>query len=149
MLDPRPHIPSIVAATEHAFALSEASHTPVFLQLRLRSCHVHGKFRASDNRPPKVSLREAMENPVRDTDRIVLPPAAFVHEQEKVEQRWPAAIQYIKTHQLNETFAGDRDDLGIIVQGGLYNTLVRTMERLGLADAFGNSEIPVYVLNVA
>ena len=149
MLDPRPHIPSIVAATEHAFALSEASHTPVFLQLRLRSCHVHGKFRASDNRPPKVSLREAMENPVRDTDRIVLPPAAFVHEQEKIEQRWPAAIEYIRTHQLNETFAGDRDDLGIIVQGGLYNTLVRTMERLGLADAFGNSKIPIYVLNVA
>jgi len=149
MLDPRPHIPSIVAATEHAFALSEASHTPVFLQLRLRSCHVHGKFMASDNRPPKVSLSEAMENPVRDTDRIVLPPAAFVHEQEKVEQRWPAAIEYIRTHKLNETFAGKNRNLGLIVQGGLYNTLLRTMERLGLADAFGNSEIPVYVMNVA
>ena len=149
MLDPRPHIPSIVAATEHAFALSEASHTPVFLQLRLRSCHVHGKFRARDNQPPKMKLSEAMENPVRDTDRVVLPPASFMHEREKIEQRWPAAIDYIRTHKLNETFAGRRDDLGIIVQGGLYNTLVRTMERLGLADAFGNSEIPIYVMNVA
>ena len=43
----------------------------------------------------------------------------------------------------------DNDDVGIIVQGGLYNTLIRTMERLGVADAFGNSQVPLYVLNVA
>ena len=149
LLDPRPNIPSIVAATEHAFELSEASNTPVFLQLRIRSCHIHGKFEASDNQPPKMALREAMENPVRDVERIVLPPASFQHEQEKVNQRWPAAVEYIKAHGLNETFEGSRNDIGLIVQGGLYNTLIRTMERLGLSDAFGNSEIPVYVLNVA
>ena len=149
LLDPRPNIPSIVAATEHAFELSEASNTPVFLQLRIRSCHIHGKFEASDNQPPKMALREAMENPVRDVERIVLPPASFQHEQEKVNQRWPAAVEYIKAHGLNETFDGSRNDIGLIVQGGLYNTLIRTMERLGLSDAFGNVEIPVYVLNVA
>ena len=149
LLDPRPNIPGIVAATEHAFELSEASNTPVFLQLRIRSCHIHGKFEASDNQPPKMALREAMENPVRDVDRIVLPPASFQHEQEKVNQRWPAAVEYIKAHGLNETFDGSRNDIGLIVQGGLYNTLIRTMERLGLSDAFGNAEIPVYVLNVA
>ena len=149
LLDPRPNIPSIVAATEHAFELSEASNTPVFLQLRIRSCHIHGKFEASDNQPPKMALREAMENPVRDVNRVVLPPASFQHEQEKVHQRWPAAVEYIKAHGLNETFEGTRNDIGLIVQGGLYNTLIRTMERLGLSDAFGNAEIPVYVLNVA
>ncbi len=148
LLDPRPNIPSIVAATEHAFELSEASNTPVFLQLRIRSCHIHGKFVASDNQPPKMALREAMENPVRDVERIVLPPASFQHEQEKVNQRWPAAVEYIKAHGLNEMFEGGRNDIGLIVQGGLYNTLIRTMERLGLSDAFGNAEIPVYVLNV-
>ena len=148
LLDPRPNIPSIVAATEHAFELSEASNTPVFLQLRIRSCHIHGKFKARDNRRPKLALREAMENPVRDIDRIVLPPASFMHEQEKIHQRWPAAVEYIKTHKLNEVFAGTRNDIGIIVQGGLYNTLIRTMERLGLSDAFGNSVLPIYVMNV-
>ncbi len=149
LLDPRPNIPSIVAATEHAFELSEASNTPVFLQLRIRSCHIHGKFTASDNRPPAMALRDAMENPVRDMDRIVLPPASFLHEQEKVNKRWPAAVDYIKSHGLNETFEGTRNDIGLIVQGGLYNTLIRTMERLGLSDAFGNSDIPIYVMNVA
>ena len=29
---------------EHGFALSEASHTPVMLELRIRACHVHGSF---------------------------------------------------------------------------------------------------------
>jgi len=149
MIDPRPNVPGIVAAVEHAFGLSEASNTPVFLQMRLRACHVHGSFIAKDNRAPDMSLREAMENPTRDTARVVLPPASFEHEQEKVRKRWPAAVEYIKQHKLNEVFEGERDDLGIIVQGGLYNSLIRTMERLGVADAFGGTQIPVYVLNVA
>ena len=149
MLDPRPNVPSIVAAVEQAFELSEASNTPVFLQMRIRSCHLHGRFVAKDNRPPSPSLREAMEKPVRDLSRIVLPPASFEHEQEKVNERWPAAIEYIKEHGLNEVFDGSRNDIGIIVQGGLYNSLLRTLERLGLADTFGNSEIPLYVMNVA
>lgn len=149
LIDPRPNVPSIVEAVEHSFRLSEASNTPVFLQMRLRACHVHGSFVAKDNRPPDLSLREAMENPTRDTDRVVLPPASFEHEQEKVKTRWPAAVEYIKKHGLNEVFDGKRKDLGIIVQGGLYNSLIRTMERLGVADAFGGTDIPIYVLNVA
>jgi indolepyruvate ferredoxin oxidoreductase alpha subunit len=149
LIDPRPNLPSIVSAVEHAFELSEVSNTPVFLELRLRACHVYGTFTAKDNQKPKTSLREAMENPKRNLDRIVLPPASFVHEQEKVNKRWPAAVDYIREHKLNEFFDGERDDLGIIVQGGLYNALLRTMERLGLADAFGGTQIPIYVLNVA
>jgi len=149
LLDPRPNLPSIVAAVEHAFELSEASNTPVFLELRLRACHVHGSFTAKDNCKPRMSLREAMESPRRDASRIVLPPASFVHEQEKINNRWPAAVDYIRKNKLNELFDGERNDIGIVVQGGLYNALQRTMERLGLADAFGGTQIPIYVLNVA
>ncbi len=150
LLDPRPNLPSIVSAVEHGFELSEASNTPVFLQMRIRSCHVHGSFEAKDNKPPVMPLTEAMENPVRDLDRIVLPPASFLHEQEKVNQRWPEAVKYVKHHQLNEVFeSATESGLGIIVQGGLYNTLIRTLESLGLADAFGTAELPIYVLNVA
>lgn len=149
LIDPRPNVPGLVRAVEQAFELSEASNTPVFLQMRIRSCHVHGKFVAKDNVRPSPSLREALENPRRDLDRIVLPPASFRHEQEKVEQRWPAAVEYIRANGMNELFDGPDDRLGIIVQGGLYNTLVRVLERLGLADTYGNTEMPVYVLNVA
>ena len=149
LLDPRPNLPSIVAAVKHGFELSEASHTPVMLQLRIRACQVHGHFTASDNQRASFMLKDAMENPQRDVSRIVLPPASFVHEQEKVRDRWPAAVRFIEERQLNEFFAADADDVGIIVQGGCYNTLVRALERLGLADVYGNSQIPLYVMNVA
>ena len=148
LLDPRPNLPSIVEAVENAFELSEASNTPVFLELRMRACHVYGSFTSKENRKPALSLRDALENPKRQLDRIVLPPASFAHEQEKISKRWPAAVDFIREKKLNEVFEGERDDLGIIVQGGLYNALLRTMERLGLADAFGGTQIPIYVLNV-
>jgi indolepyruvate ferredoxin oxidoreductase, alpha subunit len=81
--------------------------------------------------------------------RIVLPPASFVHEQEKVRERWPAAVKFIEEHALNEFFAEGADDIGIIVQGGNYNTTLRVLERLGFADVYGNSRIPLYCMNVA
>jgi len=148
LLDPRPNLPSIVRAVEQGFALSEASNTPVMLELRIRACHVHGRFVAKNNVQPKYTLKDALENPVRDVSRIVLPPASFVHEQEKIQKRWPAAQKFIQENNLNETFAEGTQDFGIILQGGMYNTTIRCLELLGLSDPFGNSRIPLYVLNV-
>jgi indolepyruvate ferredoxin oxidoreductase alpha subunit len=34
------------------------------------------------------------------------------------------------------------------VQGGLYNALIRSLQQLGLADAFGETDIPILCLNV-
>lgn len=149
MLDPRPNLPSIVAAVKTGFELSEASQTPVMLQLRIRACHVHGSFVASDNQRSAFTLQQALEQPQRDVSRIVLPPASFVHEQEKVRQRWPAAVRFIEERGLNEFFSEDASDIGIIVQGGCYNTVARCLERLGLADVYGNTRVPLYVMNVA
>jgi indolepyruvate ferredoxin oxidoreductase alpha subunit len=148
LLDPRPNLPSIVRAVEEGFALSEASNTPVMLELRIRACHVHGRFTTKDNIRPSFTLKDAMEHPVRDTSRIVLPPSSFLHEQEKIVTRWPAAQKFIIDHALNEIFANDARDIGIILQGGMYNTTVRALELLGLSNAYGDSQIPLYVLNV-
>ena len=149
MLDPRPNLPSIVQAVKDGFDLSEASNTPVMLQLRIRACHVHGQFVAADNRRPTHSIAEAMEQPQRDVSRIVLPPASFAHEQEKVHARWPAALRFITERGLNEFFAEGTDDIGIVVQGGCYNTLIRALQLCHLADAYGNTQVPLYVMNVA
>ncbi len=149
LLDPRPNLPSIVNMVEKGFELSEASGSPVMLELRVRSCHLYGRFTAKDNVRPAFGLKDAMENPVRDTDRIVLPPANFLHEREKVTQRWPAAVEFIKQHKLNEFLGGHLGDVGIIVQGGMYNNLIRALELVGLSDSFGQTDIPIYCLNVA
>jgi indolepyruvate ferredoxin oxidoreductase alpha subunit len=148
LLDPRPNLTAIVDAVETGFELSEASNTPVFLELRLRSCHLHGSFVAKDNKRPPLTVAQAAAKPVRDVERIVLPPASFLHEQEKLEHRWPAAIRFITERGLNEVFANGLADVGIIVQGGLYNTLNRSLELLGCSDAFGRTQIPLYVMNV-
>ncbi|NVN85497.1 MAG: indolepyruvate ferredoxin oxidoreductase subunit alpha [Rhodopseudomonas sp.] len=148
LLDPRPNLESIVKAVEDGFELSEASNTPVMLEVRVRSCHVHGRFAAKDNKSPPFTLAQALEHPVRDTDRIVLPPASFLHEKEKIERRWPAAVQFIKERKLNEVFEGDIDDVGIILQGGMYNSVMRALQGLDLADVWGRTRVPLYVMNV-
>jgi indolepyruvate ferredoxin oxidoreductase alpha subunit len=148
LLDPRPNLPSIVNAVKKGFELSEATNTPVMLEVRIRACHVHGRFAASDNVRPSYTLRDAMENPRRQTDRIVLPPASYLHEKEKVEKRWPAAVKFIEENRLNEFFDGDLSDIGIVMQGGMYNTTLRALELCGLADALGHSRVPLYVMNV-
>ena len=148
LLDPRPNLTAIVDMVEKGFELSEASNTPVILELRLRSCHLHGAFMAKDNRKPSFSIGDALANPKRDLSRVVLPPASFLHEQEKVNKRWPAAVQFIKDNHLNELVADGAQDFGIILQGGLFNNVNRALELLGLSDPFGNSSIPLYVMNV-
>ena len=149
LLDPRPNLTAIVDSVELGFELSEASNTPVMLELRLRSCHLHGSFTTKENRRPQFSRKEALEHPRQDPTRIVLPPASFAHEQEKIAQRLPAAIKFIKERKLNETFSNGKQDIGIITQGGLYNTVMRGLQLLGLADIYGNSEIPVYEIGRA
>ncbi len=148
LLDPRPNLPSIVRAVETGFELSETSATPVMLELRIRACHVHGRFTASDNRRPALSLEQALASPRRDTARITLPPASFAHEQDKIARRLPAALRFIEERGLNEFIVGEHEAIGIIVQGGLYNTLNRALELFGLADVYGTSRVPLYVLNV-
>ncbi|MCA3480740.1 MAG: indolepyruvate ferredoxin oxidoreductase subunit alpha, partial [Rhodobacter sp.] len=148
LLDPRPNLPSIVRAVDHGFALSEASNSPVMLMVRIRSCHVTGTFTTRDNRRPALSVREALSAPRSDFARVVLPPMSYVHEQDKVRNRWPAAERYVLDHKLNERFGPQQAPVGIVVQGGMYNGVVRALQRLGLADIYGETQVPLYVLNV-
>jgi indolepyruvate ferredoxin oxidoreductase alpha subunit len=148
LLDPRPDQPTIVRMVEKGFELSEASNTPVMLMMRIRACHMFGSFETRDNRRPAFTVRDALRSPVRTYDKIILPPSTYLQERQKVNDRWPAALKFIADHRLNEFVGDSRDDVGIVVQGGLFNSLLRALERLGLADVFGESRIPVYVLNV-
>jgi len=150
LLDPRPNLPKIVELVEKGFELSEASNTPVMMELRIRACHVRGSFATKANRAPAVSKREKLDGPPREFiyDRLAHPPATFRQEKLKAEVRLPAARKFIADNRLNEVFSGSEAALGIIVQGGLYNGLMLALKTLGLADAFGTSRIPILALNV-
>ncbi|HSX94268.1 MAG TPA: indolepyruvate ferredoxin oxidoreductase subunit alpha [Hydrogenophaga sp.] len=149
LLDPRPDLARMVHMVEHGFRLSEASNMPAIMELRIRACHVRGAFETKDNLAPAISTRQLIQEPAGfDYMRLAHPPVTFRHEKLKGEQRVPAARRYIAEHGLNELFGGEHADLGLIVQGGLYNTLIRSLQQFGLADAFGEAKIPMLVLNV-
>jgi len=149
MLDPRPEAGHMVRMVEEGFALSEAANTPVMLQLRIRACHVRGTFACKDNAAPAISALHLLEAPAAfDYSKLSHPPLTFRQEKLKSEQRLPAARRFVVEHHLNELFAGRREDLGVIVQGGLHNSLVRALQQLGVADEFGEGELSLLVLNV-
>jgi len=148
LLDPRPDLPTIVRMVETGFELSEASHAPVMMELRIRACHVTGEFKTKDNKRSQFSGRNRIPGPPRFLyDRLAHPPVLFVHERLKVEERLPAACAFIREHKLNDFIAGDLSDVGIVVCGGLTNSVLRALNRLDLATLDGSSRVPIHVLN--
>ena len=148
LLDPRPDLPHVVRMVEHAFPLSEAAATPVMLQLRIRACHLQGSFFCKDNLAPALSARHPVATPAaHDPARMSHPPFTFTHERLKVDQRLPAARRYIVEHGINEIFNADAADVGLIVQGGIFNNLMAALATVDLARADGASRLPVLVLN--
>jgi len=149
LMDPRPNLPTIVRMVEKSFELSEASNTPVMMELRIRACHVRGSFDTKDNIAPAISTRQLQTQAANFSyDRLSHPPATFRHEKLKYEVRLPAARHYIVDAGLNEHLPGRHEDVGIIVQGGLTNTALRALQLAGLADGEGNTDVPMLVLNV-
>jgi indolepyruvate ferredoxin oxidoreductase alpha subunit len=149
LLDPRPELAHMARLVEQAFALSEAANTPAMLELRIRACHVRGSFVCKDNVAPALSGRHPIEAPAPfDYGRLSHPPSTYLHEKRKHDERLPAARAFIVRERLNEVFPGPREDLGIVVLGGLWNSLARALAQFGLADAFGATTVPVLVLNV-
>src|ERR1044072_3259399 len=63
LLDPRPNLESIVRSVERGFELSEASNTPVMLEVRIRACQVRGSFRTRNNQRPTTRVKDALEAP--------------------------------------------------------------------------------------
>ncbi len=148
LLDPRPELPTMTRMVEEAFKLSEASNMPAVLELRIRACHVYGHFEAKDNVHPLYSRNNQIPAAEFDFSRVCLPPATYTQEKHKIEHRLPAAIKYIADNKLNEHFEGDVPEIGIIVQGGIYNTLMRALRQFGLADSYGDCRISTLVMNV-
>jgi indolepyruvate ferredoxin oxidoreductase, alpha subunit len=150
LMDPRPDLPTIVTMVEKGFELSEASHAPVMLDLRVRACHVTGEFLAKDNKRGVYSGRHQLDGPPRfEYGKLAHPPVIFSQERLKIEQRLPAAQKFIREQKLNEVIPGEIEEIGFIVLGGLTNGLLRALARLDLADLYGVSRIPIFVLNVA
>jgi len=147
LLDPRNSLQSFARFVEEGFGLSEACNEPVFFSIRIRACHMRGTLACQDNVRPAIGMRSPLGQPSFSLERINLPPFTYAMEARKFTERLPAARRYIVEHRLNEHRPGPESHLGIVMQGGLWNTVVRGLHVLGLADVHGRSPIPMLVLN--
>lgn len=148
LFDPRPDHQRLVDGIEEAFELSEASRTPVMFEMRIRACHMTGRFTSKDNKRPVHSAQNKVQTADRNSDQIVVPPFTYNQERDKLKFRLPDAIKFIRERGINERFDGTSSDVGIICQGGLYNGVVRGLQELELADLFGESKVSILALNV-
>jgi indolepyruvate ferredoxin oxidoreductase, alpha subunit len=148
LIDPKNSLPSFARMVEEGFGLSEASNEPVFFSIRIRACHMRGTLVCKDNVRPAISMHSPLGTPSFSLERINLPPFTYAMEAQKFERRLPAARRYVVDHRLNEHHRGDDADVGIVMQGGLWNTTLRGLHLLGLADLYGRTPIPLLVLNV-
>jgi indolepyruvate ferredoxin oxidoreductase, alpha subunit len=147
LLDPRNDLQTFARFVEEGFGLSEACHEPVMFSIRIRACHMRGTLRCKDNVRPALSMLSPISAPSFSLERINLPPFTYAMEAKKFEQRLPAARRYIVEHGLNEHIRGSEERLGIVMQGGLWNTTVRGLHVLGMADVYGRTPVPLMVLN--
>jgi indolepyruvate ferredoxin oxidoreductase, alpha subunit len=147
LLDPRNSLDAFARFVEEGFGLSETCNEPVFFSIRIRACHMRGTLRCKDNVRPAISMLSPLGAPSFSIDRINLPPFTYQMEAQKFDRRLPAARRYIVERKLNEHFRGDEEHVGVVMQGGLWNTTLRGLHLLGLADARGRTPIPLLVLN--
>ena len=149
LMDPRPNLEVIVRTVHKAFELSEYSHTPVMMQLRIRTCHLQGKFIAKNNIKPQISSANKVgEVAPHNYDLIAHPPSTYAQEKLKYGQRAKLAKTFISNNSLNEFFQGEIEEIGLIVQGGLYNNLIAALKEMNMSDSLGNTKISIYVLNI-
>ena len=137
MLDPRPNLPSMVKAVEDGFELSEASHTPVMLRdthPRLpRPRSVHGQVQ----QPPSFHAAGGRRKPEAGigSDR-----AAACLRCCRSGRSSRALARGRRIHpgaQAQRTIRPPEGEVGIILQGGMYNSVLRALQFLGLADVYG------------
>src|SRR5882762_7795804 len=147
LIDPRNDLESFARFVEEGFGLSEACNEPVFFSIRIRACHMRGTLRCRDNVRPAISMRSPVAQPSFALERINLPPFTYTMEAKKFTERLPAAQRYIVEHRLNEHIPGPESHVGLIMQGGLWNTVARGLHVLGLGDVYGRTPVPMLILN--
>jgi indolepyruvate ferredoxin oxidoreductase alpha subunit len=147
LLDPRNTLPCFQRFVREGFGLSEACNEPVFFSIRIRACHLRGTMVCRDNVKPAISRLSPLTAPSFSIERINLPPFTYAMEMKKFEERLPAARRYVVEHRLNEHVPGTEHEVGIIMQGGLWNTTLRGLGALGLADVYGRTPVPLLILN--
>ena len=145
LLDPRPELPTIVRMVEKGFELGSLQHAGDGGAARTRLPRLRLVQGDATTSPPRYLVAPSAEPATFNYERLSHPPATFRQEADKIDRRLPAAQKFIVDNKLNETLGPKDGDLGIIVQGGLFNVLNGRLAMAGLSDAHGNVQLSTHV----
>lgn len=148
VLGPRGDLQHVSYMVEKGFELSEYSNLPVMFILTMRTANIRNKIYCKNNTDPKISMSNPLNDIITDIETIPLPPVTQRQEVKKFEERIPAAKKFIHKNNLNELINESNSRIGIISQGITFNSLMRCLYILGEANIRGESNTPIFNLNV-
>lgn len=148
VVDPRADQQLLLRMTRESFELSEASTSVVALLLRPQLSHANAQVTVGDNRIGQYNVIHKLKEGIKDPARYPLPPNTQRQELERYRDRLPKAREYIVQHGLNEIFGAPDAPIGLITHGTVFNTVMRVLANLGLADEDGVTDPAISVLQL-
>ena len=146
LLDPRPNLPSIVQRSRKGIRAVRGLRYARHAQLRIRACHVtEASSRTTMCARLYAAARAGKAGAEDQPDRAAAGEASAGKGKDREALAGRGALR--RTHKLKNCLTAKPPNRHCDA-GGMYNTAVRALEVLELADIFGESRIPLYVLNV-
>ncbi|WP_372722107.1 thiamine pyrophosphate-dependent enzyme [Immundisolibacter sp.] len=148
VIDPRADQQLLLRMTRESFELSELSTCVVALLLRPQLSHANAKVEVGDNKIGEYNVISKLKAGIKDPSRYPLPPNTQRQELERYRDRLPRAREYIIAQGLNETFGAPDTPIGLITHGTVFNTVMRLLSLLGLADEDGVTDPAISLLQL-
>ena len=121
------------ASSRRASGSPRRATSRCFFSIRIRACHMRGTLRLQGQRPPGASACcRRSRAPSFSLERINLPPFTYAMEAQEVRPSGcrPPGATSSSTGSTSTCRARSRTS-GIVMQGGLWNTVVRGLHVLG------------------
>lgn len=148
VIDPRADQQLLHRMVKEGMDLSRDSKSVVALLLRPQASHTNAEIIVGDNVIPQVSTVRKVDEFKKDPTLFALPPFAQEQEKDRYLNRLPTAARLVVERGLNEYFGGERAEFGLITHGTTYNTTMRVLSLLGMADEFGNLDERLHLLQL-
>lgn len=130
--------------------ISRDSQSVVALLVRPQLSHCNSRVTVGDNVVAKINTNSKVDYFNRDFSKFPFPPNSYSQESARFESRLPTAARLVVERKLNEYFGDAEAKVGIITHGTTFNTTMRLLSLMGLADEFGelDSRLQLLQLNV-
>ncbi len=148
VIDPRGDQQVLHRMVKEGMDLSRDSQSVVALLLRPHLSHANAEITVGDNIVPKISTLRRLKEFKKDPTLFALPPYSWDQERARYQSRLPTAARLVQERGLNELFGSPAASIGLITHGTTFNTTMRLLSLMGLADEFGAIDERVQLLQL-